>query len=448
MKRNLSSQRGQALILIALAAIGFFGVVGLAIDGSAKFSDRRHAQNAADTAALAAALKLARNPSEMIGSVPAWKYQALQLALKNGYNNNLVTNKVYVHNPPTSGIYSNCSDIHFDCNDYVQVIIESHVNTYFARVVGVEQTHNHVEAVASTIGAQSSFNFGANAIVALSPEGCALKAAGTTNVTITGGGMYSNSDSSCAFQLTSCSSDLHVKNTDGSQGNIMMVGSDHTGSCPPDASLVDNATIQLPFPPPYQEIAEPSVCSNSISSAPSGTTVTLSPGHYSAMPPRSNIKDVTLQPGVYCIDSEMRFGAGDVVRVAGILGVDPGVMLYFKPGGSFTVNGGATVNLWGINANNDSTLSDYKGFLIYAAPDYASGTLPNCKINGGSGSAYQGMIYAPYCKVIVNGSSGLAVQSQIVGYTVDLTGASGVNLTYDASSFPVWDIPLQVGLVK
>ena len=55
MKPRLQ-ERGQALILIALAAVGLFGFSALAIDGSRVFSDRRHAQNAADTAALAAAL--------------------------------------------------------------------------------------------------------------------------------------------------------------------------------------------------------------------------------------------------------------------------------------------------------------------------------------------------------------------------------------------------------
>ncbi len=44
-----STQSGQALVMIALAAIGLFGFAALAIDGSAIFSDRRHAQNAADT---------------------------------------------------------------------------------------------------------------------------------------------------------------------------------------------------------------------------------------------------------------------------------------------------------------------------------------------------------------------------------------------------------------
>ena len=437
MKLKSPKERGQALILIALAAFGLFGIVGLAIDGSAKFSDRRHAQNAADTAALAGALAMARGNSN-------WEMVAANRALDNGYDDSHVSNDVYVYNPPNSGIYSNCSDIRFDCNDYVQVIIDSHVNTFFARVIGIDQTHNHVEAVASTIGAQSIFNFGGNAIVALSPEGCALKAGGTTSVTINGGGMYSNSDASCAFQQTSCSGYLDINNTDGTPGTISMVGSSHTGSCPPDATLDDNASTQLPFPPPYQEIPEPTVCSSGYANDPGGNTVTLSPGHYSAMPPRPSIKNVTLQPGVYCIDTEMRFGSTDVVSVAGTYGTDPGVMLYFKSGGSFTVNGGATVNLWGIN----DSLSSYYGFLMYVAPNYATGTQPNCKINGGSGSMYDGMIYAPYCNVMVNGSSGLNMQSQIVGYTVDLSGASGVSLTYDATHFPVWNIPLQVGLTR
>ena len=56
MKLKLFAERGQALVLVALASIGLFAITGLAIDGSAKFSDRRHAQNAADTAAVAGAL--------------------------------------------------------------------------------------------------------------------------------------------------------------------------------------------------------------------------------------------------------------------------------------------------------------------------------------------------------------------------------------------------------
>ena len=55
-----AKEKGQALILIALAAIGLFAFGALAIDGSRAYSDKRHAQNAADTAALAGALAYSR----------------------------------------------------------------------------------------------------------------------------------------------------------------------------------------------------------------------------------------------------------------------------------------------------------------------------------------------------------------------------------------------------
>ena len=51
-----TTEKGQALIVIALAAVMLFAFASLAIDGSMAFSDKRHAQNAADTSVLAAAL--------------------------------------------------------------------------------------------------------------------------------------------------------------------------------------------------------------------------------------------------------------------------------------------------------------------------------------------------------------------------------------------------------
>ena len=71
MKPKLFKERGQALVIIALAAIALFGITGLAIDGTAKFSDRRHAQNAADAAALAAALGKGAGQRRRVGRILA-----------------------------------------------------------------------------------------------------------------------------------------------------------------------------------------------------------------------------------------------------------------------------------------------------------------------------------------------------------------------------------------
>src|SRR5512146_1487906 len=53
MKPRHIRDRGQVLIIFVFAIIGLIGITGLAIDGGNIYSDRRHAQNAADTAALA-----------------------------------------------------------------------------------------------------------------------------------------------------------------------------------------------------------------------------------------------------------------------------------------------------------------------------------------------------------------------------------------------------------
>ncbi|HLO13386.1 MAG TPA: pilus assembly protein TadG-related protein [Anaerolineales bacterium] len=456
-----STKHGQALILMALAAFGLFAITGLAIDGSAKFSDRRHAQNAADTAAVAGALALARNDP----SLPPWNIIAKNRARDNGYDNNLVSNIVTVNNPPATGYYSNCLDtIHFNCNDYVQVIIDSNVNTYFARVIGINQTHNHVEAVASIVREQNlgTSVFGGNAVVALRPDGCALMAQGTSNVTINGGGLYSNSDDpSCSFQAASCASYLDVNDKDGNQGAVTMVGgyNAHLG-CMPQADLIPSAQQQLPFPPPYQEITPPAVCSQtadlnsnySVTGSGSNKTATLQSGHYSKIPLNGQWKNIILNPGVYCIDSTLN--SPDSLIVSGTPGLTAGVFIYFKPGGSFTFNGGSDVQLWGINDANvaiDPSLAIYKGFLLYVAPNYASGTPPNCLLNGNATDTFTGTIYAPYCNMTIDGTSDPSgFQTQIVAYTVKFAGGANVILVYDQNSSPLTSliIPLQVGLSK
>src|SRR3990172_6590357 len=98
------SEKGQALILIALAAVGLFAFTALAIDGGMVFSDRRHAQNAADTAALAAALAKIRTPDYPPNTPDdprlAAEAAGLARAASNGYDNNGTTNVVEVHIPP------------------------------------------------------------------------------------------------------------------------------------------------------------------------------------------------------------------------------------------------------------------------------------------------------------------------------------------------------------
>src|SRR5258707_8537905 len=110
MKFTKFSEGGQALVVIALAAVVLFGFVALAIDGSAKFSDRRHAQNAADTAALAAALDLVNNKTA------DWKLDAYKRAYDNGYTGDLVNNQVWVFK--CSDVVANRGGAPLGCGPY------------------------------------------------------------------------------------------------------------------------------------------------------------------------------------------------------------------------------------------------------------------------------------------------------------------------------------------
>jgi len=197
------SQKGQALILIVLAIVGLVALVALAIDAGNVFSDRRHAQNAADTAALAAALAKSQAQSQ---DPPPTAFQiqtalqnaAISRATSNGYSNDGI-NTVTVNNPPGSSC-DGTNGPYFGNNEYIQVLIRSKVNTYFAPIIGINQLGNCVEAIArAKPPVPVSLCYGAlicalNTGTTPSDVGKnALRAFGGANVTLVGHGAFSNS---------------------------------------------------------------------------------------------------------------------------------------------------------------------------------------------------------------------------------------------------------------
>ncbi|MFM8425464.1 MAG: pilus assembly protein TadG-related protein, partial [Chloroflexota bacterium] len=173
MKKQKNSESGQALILIVFAIIGLIGMTGLTVDGGIAFSDKRNAQNAADTAALAAGRMMIRANDWDVAQAAGF-----DLAANNGYNNNGTTNIVQVVRPPIEGLYAGD-------DDYVQVLITSHVQTTFARVVGITEMTNYVNAVAKVIPPTKVNMFEGNAVVGLSPDQCkAVKYQGNADTTL------------------------------------------------------------------------------------------------------------------------------------------------------------------------------------------------------------------------------------------------------------------------
>jgi hypothetical protein len=425
--KPIKSERGQALIIFALAAIGIFGIVALAIDGSAKFSDRRHAQNAADAAALAGALSLVNGQTTEIDGVQIWVLDALNRALDNGYDDNHVSNDVWVYR---------CHDVDdtspVDCGpyngnpDYVQVAIRSHVNTYFARVLGIAETVNTVQAV--TYAKKRGPFYDGNLIVALNPNPCSgssgnIVLGGSGTITLDGGGAFVNSSGSdCGLEQHGCPDITFVDGGIGTSGDGNV---NWDSGCLP-AGAPEPAYNNDPYAFPPEMPAEPDECTSPTgtwSSNSSTETTTLNAGRYNEFPPTSTgsvtvYDNVFMNPGIYCVNEVVKLSDHHLV----LTGHD--VTIYIRSGYKFSIQGG-TITL---DAPDDGP---YAGYLIIVDTDF-SGSVPDCFINGSSTNTYVGTIFAPYCDLTVDGGSeSTSYTAQMIAYTVAIQGNATTNLYYD-----------------
>ena len=394
MKIN-SSEKGQALIIITFAAIVLFGFAALAIDGSMAFSDKRHAQNAADTAALDAALSKTRGGF--------WEQEGLDRANSNGYDDT----QTAVYNPPMDGNYAGN-------NEYVQVKITSHVKTVFARVIGFDQLTNRVEAVARSVPRTNSTMVFGNAVVSLSPTDCdATWSHGNSDVAVIGGGIFTNSACDEAFR----------QNGSGSltAPSISVVG----GASFSDGHVFPEPTTgvaQLEYPP--FTMPNPSCSGNAVQNGN-----TLSPGYYSGTFPPNNVTQ--LQGGIYCIDGPFRLNGGD-----SLTGHDVVIVMLTD---RLVWNGGSSANL------SAPTSGPFKGLLIFFPMSNDS----ELQINGNSEMGLTGSILAPASHIELLGTGSVdGFNSQVIGFTVEYGGTGDGTIRYDDENNFDADNPPQIELTQ
>jgi hypothetical protein len=427
-KTFFSTERGQALILISLAAVGLFAIAGLGIDGSAKFSDRRHAQNAADTAAMAGALARLRAEdqepaltAEQIKDIMV--DAALDRARDNGYDGDLVRSQVWVYSCDAIAGTSpgDCGPYNGDPN-YVEVVITSHINTYFARVIGINQLHNTVRAVAMSQDSHKSELYGGDAIVALAKGQCkTIWFSGTARPHIVGGGVFSNSSLDCGLTIQG-STNITIED------RIDTVATAYTlNGNPPLGGIsggIHGGANQREYPPPAWML--PAI-SCSTDASVSGSS--MSPGNWSGTFPPGGV--TTLDPGTYCINGDFSLNAHDTLSGSG-------VTIYMESGG-LTWNGGAEVNL------SAPTSGDLAGMLIYA-PMTNTNTM---RFNGNAATTLTGTILMPAAPLIYNGTGNLQPSHiQLIAYTIELTGTNDSHIIYQ--DIDNWDStnPAQLGIMQ
>jgi len=390
--------------MIALAAIVLFGFASLALDGSMIFSDRRHAQNAADTAVMSAALAKVRGQN--------YTSAAVLRATSNGYDNNGTTNLVEVYDPPIDGNYAGNSE-------YVQVKITSHVKTVFARVLGTVEVVNHTQAVARAVLSSKSTLFGGQALVALNKTACpAFEYNGSSNTTVTGSGIFVNSNcdsgSNQALNTSSGSAALTVPCMSVVGGVTMSTNATLNSPGVNCANSTNNRSLQIVNP--MATFATANIpCGNT---AGTYTATTLNPGNYSgAFPPGGQ---TIMQPGIYCVDA----GNSGFTLQGGQTLSGSDILIYMKTGNVKWTSGGIHI----------SAISDrsyvYSGLLLYMDP----GNCDQVSISGNGTSSFIGTILAPCSNVSLSGgsTSGTTFNNQIISDTITLTGSNALNINFEA----------------
>jgi Flp pilus assembly protein TadG len=437
-----SAEKGQALVLIVLAVVGLFAFAALALDGGMLLSERRRAQNAADAGVMAAALaKIQGNDLFII---------ALQRAASNGYGtiisvcspdgvDCLLGNgerwTVEVSNPPRSGNFAGNIN-------YVQVSITSQVKTAFAHLVFSGPLQTTVEAV-SRVWSKQILAAG-NALYAATEHDCkGIWFTGTGDTLISGGDVFSNSDASeknCNSGVQDGAGEVTV-----ADGEIRVVGSFDQGG----SGTVEPGPIEGVVPDNLRTIPTPDCTELEDKGAlhvNAGEEVFLLPGRYESITFSTPNSKVVLTPGMYCIYGENGFsGNGGKVSVnASVDGVS-GVMIYLLRG-PFDLGGNTYVDLraeMGEGNLVDPSGNDWKGMLVYLDPENNS----EVEITGTSNSTYSGTIFAPSSDCVIQGTgNSIGLNSQVICYTVKITGTASVNITYDGNS--VFEVPAAIDLVE
>ncbi|MGE5777563.1 MAG: TadE/TadG family type IV pilus assembly protein, partial [Chloroflexota bacterium] len=389
------TEKGQALILVALAAVGLFAFAALAIDGSRAFSDKRHAQNAADTAVLAGALAYTR-ASDADKAADATIYPiildaASKRADSNGYYNDGIKSDVIITAVDVPA--GECPG-EVDGKD-ITVKIVSYVDTTLARILGREKITNAVTATSRACGFYWSPLFNGDAIVGLNPttSQCAFDS-GTSNSAkwkIKGSGLFSNG---CAYAKNNAS----VNFVDGDCATAVGTASNFT------CSQSNQIARKIKYPEDVLKEMPANPCD--------GT-----PGDIGLPPPASGS---TFTDGVYCIANMDDYDSMDIVLNNATLYVtDTDFELKFAGGGGFSGT-----------PTSSGAFEDYYMVVAYESDpceDFNDHNAQIIQFRGNGSGTFSGTILAPSACLDLRGNGEAdGIHTQLIGYNVSSNGDAEV----------------------
>lgn len=457
-------RRGATAVIFGVTAVAVVGMVGLGTEGGSWYLTKRDAQNAADPAAYAGAVRMALAQGTLGFALnPAARGQARTTAVANATANGFTTGTantvVTVNTPPATG--PNAGN-----NTAVEVIIQ---RTRPRQISGLFLASN------PTIGARG--------VAAVLPNGsaCMLSVPAFGTGTVTGQLLAGGSAMVTAPQCI-LSSNSTLPNAIAISGAAAVTA--QSLSTPGGCSGCTAATLDQPFTPFAPPTVNPlaylntkvlptftnASCYRSPVYAPAGGVIALGIPNNNGVntnmvippPPAgralcgldiSGGAVVTLNPGIYYFyNGDLKVTSGTVqCRLAttpptangAVCANGEGLTIVFTGSpaqiGGPNINGNATIVLTAPNlarASQPDYDPDYAGILFFRDPRATGGNNqgnPAVNINGGAGTSLTGGMYFPNSYVKYSGNANVNACSVLIGGTVEMTGNVGLTLSQCAA---------------
>ncbi len=405
--RGRVGERGQAVILVALAASTLLLAVGLAFDAGRLFVARREQQVAADAAAWAGAIAIYNGKGAL-----AARDAAFANAARNGFTDGAGA-KVSVFTPPATGAFAGDPSS-------IEVVIERDVATQFLQ--GPASGFAHVSG--RGVGGASPFRSG-HAILALSPTGTAFIANGNGAVTATGGGVVVDSTDPAAAQLLGNGGVNAPYSYIG--GGVIITGN---ASFHPPAQ-----TGHLGAPDPFLYLPGPPIANlPTFVNTRVATTTVLDPGVYVGGITIDANGRAIMRSGTYVLK-----GGGLTISGNGSMrGETPttGLLLFNthdnypgQPGvcGYIAISGNGVVDL------HAAQTGPYAGLLLWQ--DRACTNLVSITGNGAL-TTIVGTVYSPTAMIALagNGTASLTYDAQFIGNAIQWAGNGNITINYRQSN--------------
>jgi hypothetical protein len=406
-------RRGAVVVLVALLLVALLGMTAVAVDAGFLQEERRHAQGAADAAALAGATVFFNNYQQMvatngygpIGQVQQAVNDAAQL---DGYTN---ANSTITMNVAPSNFQEGPWAGQAIPLGYIEVIIVAQRQRGFSAIW--DNTTNltiRVHAVAR--GTYAPIHVGIMALDPVQKSSFWTTGGGTVNITGGAGVIVNSNDPGAAANTgggtVNIAGSLQVTGIPGTNGNFNLTGG---GTIQSGVPPTPDPLRLLPQPDPTNMPVYPN---NAGQVSGQNQTQTFQPGNYpGGFHITAGSGTITLAPGIYYVNG-FDFNANCNL-------IANGVMIFNTGNSAVSINAGGSFQM------TPMTSGTYQGISLFQSRSCTTGL----SVTGNGNMNMTGTFYAATALLTVAGNgSNNVIGSQYITDAVKIAGNGAFNINW------------------